>query len=49
MSWDSRYFISGLEAWSPLTSSGFAIVGDSITDGRGSDTDENDRYALLST
>ncbi|KAI0734866.1 SGNH hydrolase-type esterase domain-containing protein [Fomitopsis betulina] len=41
------YFISGLEAWSPATSSGFAIVGDSITDGRASDTDGNDRWPDL--
>lgn len=38
-----RYFISGVEAWLPSESSGFAIIGDSITDGRGSTTNGNDR------
>ncbi|KAK0625662.1 hypothetical protein DIS24_g11015 [Lasiodiplodia hormozganensis] len=50
------YFISTLDAWvaSPPSSSSppgtLAIVGDSITDGRGSTTDGNDRWpdALLS-
>ena len=41
-----RYFVSAIEAWTPPGSRAFAIVGDSITDGRGSDTDSNDRYAL---
>ena len=39
----SRFFISAVEAWVPKTTSSFAIVGDSITDGRGSDTDQNNR------
>ncbi|KAH9843624.1 extracellular GDSL-like lipase/acylhydrolase [Rhodofomes roseus] len=38
------FFLSAIEAWPPLTTSGWVIVGDSITDGRGSDTDENNRY-----
>ncbi|KAI0029199.1 SGNH hydrolase [Vararia minispora EC-137] len=37
------YFLSAVEAWVPKTSRAFAVVGDSITDGRGSDTDGNDR------
>lgn len=40
------YFISALEAYLPTseTSGALAIVGDSITDGRGSTTDRNDRW-----
>ncbi|KAL9094520.1 MAG: hypothetical protein Q9165_003079 [Trypethelium subeluteriae] len=41
------YFLSAVEAWSPQDSRAFAIVGDSITDGRGSDTDGNDRWPDL--
>ncbi|KAK8055544.1 hypothetical protein PG993_000771 [Apiospora rasikravindrae] len=42
---DHWYFISGLEAWLPRsTTSALAIVGDSITDGRGSTTNQNDRW-----
>ena len=37
------YYLTAVEAWVPPTSRAFAIVGDSITDGRGSDTDGNDR------
>ncbi|KAG9035488.1 hypothetical protein FRB95_011194 [Tulasnella sp. JGI-2019a] len=33
-----------LEVWAPSSSSAFAIVGDSITDGRASDNNENDRW-----
>lgn len=40
------FFISALEVWSPPSVRSFAIVGDSITDGRGSTTDGNDRYDL---
>ena len=42
-----RYFISTLDAWVPTTVSTVALVGDSITDGRGSDTDKNDRWPDL--
>lgn len=42
-----RYFISTIEALLPETYHGCAIIGDSITDGRGSDTNENNRYPLL--
>ncbi|KAI0029128.1 SGNH hydrolase [Vararia minispora EC-137] len=41
------YFLSAVEAWVPKTSRSFAVVGDSITDGRGSDTDGNDRWPDL--
>ncbi|PPQ98583.1 hypothetical protein CVT26_013765 [Gymnopilus dilepis] len=41
------FFISAVEAWVPKTTSSFAIVGDSITDGRGSDTDQNNRWPDL--
>lgn len=42
-----RYLISGVEAWLPSRSSGFVIIGDSITDGRGSTTNANDRYEFF--
>ncbi|KAL0578235.1 hypothetical protein V5O48_003772 [Marasmius crinis-equi] len=38
------YFLSALEAWSPPTTRAFMIIGDSITDGRGSTTNGNDRW-----
>lgn len=38
-----RYFLSAVEVWAPLNSGAIAMVGDSITDGRGSDTDRNNR------
>lgn len=40
------YFISAVEAYLPTSSSpgALSIVGDSITDGRGSTTDRNDRW-----
>ncbi|KAJ4523684.1 hypothetical protein HRR83_000331 [Exophiala dermatitidis] len=41
------YFISAVEAWSPPEYRTFAILGDSITDGRGSDTDKNNRWPDL--
>lgn len=41
------YFVSGVEAWAPQNSSAFIILGDSITDGRGSDDDKNDRWPDL--
>ncbi|KAJ6124537.1 Extracellular GDSL-like lipase/acylhydrolase [Penicillium samsonianum] len=44
---DHWYLISGVEAWLPSESSGFAIIGDSITDGRGSTTNGNDRWPDL--
>ncbi|KAL9620931.1 MAG: hypothetical protein Q9160_004584 [Pyrenula sp. 1 TL-2023] len=41
------YFLSAIEAWSPQSTRAFAIVGDSITDGRGSDTNGNNRWPDL--
>ncbi|KDR70252.1 hypothetical protein GALMADRAFT_255141 [Galerina marginata CBS 339.88] len=38
------YFISALEVWVPSNATAFAIIGDSITDGIGSDTDHNNRW-----
>ncbi|OQD98567.1 hypothetical protein PENVUL_c071G02417 [Penicillium vulpinum] len=44
---DHWYFISGVEARLLSESSAFAIIGDSITDGRGSTTNGNDRWPDL--
>lgn len=41
------YFLSAIEVWVPQTTRAWAIVGDSITDGRGSDTDKNNRWPDL--
>ncbi|KAJ9609609.1 hypothetical protein H2200_005937 [Cladophialophora chaetospira] len=41
------YFLSAVEAWSPRDYRTWAIIGDSITDGRGSDTDKNNRWPDL--
>lgn len=38
------YFISGLEAWSRPHTAAAVMLGDSLTDGRGSTTDGNDRW-----
>ncbi|MDH2430450.1 SGNH/GDSL hydrolase family protein [Sphaerisporangium sp. TRM90804] len=38
------YFLSGLEVWSGPATSAVVVVGDSLTDGRGSTTDGNDRW-----
>jgi lysophospholipase L1-like esterase len=38
------YFISGAEVWARPTAAGVAVIGDSLTDGRGSDTNGNDRW-----
>jgi lysophospholipase L1-like esterase len=38
------YFLSGAEMWSRPAVAAVAIVGDSLTDGRGSTTDGNDRW-----
>ena len=37
------YFISAVEAWAPKNHSAWIILGDSITDGRGSTDDANNR------
>jgi lysophospholipase L1-like esterase len=44
----ARYFLSTVETWSPPSYRAFSIIGDSITDGRGSDTDKNNRFAYIS-
>lgn len=41
---DHWYFLSGVEAWSPGVTAAAAFVGDSLTDGRGSTTNGNDRW-----
>jgi lysophospholipase L1-like esterase len=41
---DHWYFLSGLEVWSRHSTAAVAIVGDSLTDGRGSTTNMNNRW-----
>jgi len=41
---DHWYFLTGLDVMAPTTSQAIAILGDSITDGRGSTTNGNDRW-----
>ncbi|SNS25097.1 Lysophospholipase L1 [Streptosporangium subroseum] len=41
---DHWYFLSALEVWSKHTTAAAAIVGDSLTDGRGSTTNMNNRW-----
>ncbi|KAI1841868.1 hypothetical protein JX265_010822 [Neoarthrinium moseri] len=41
------YFVSVVEAWAPRTSSALVILGDSITDGRGSTDNANNRWPDL--
>ncbi|KAL5328099.1 hypothetical protein ACEPPN_005807 [Leptodophora sp. 'Broadleaf-Isolate-01'] len=41
------YFATVIEAWAPKNASAFIILGDSITDGRGSDDDMNNRWPDL--
>ncbi|KAF8200192.1 SGNH hydrolase-type esterase domain-containing protein [Pholiota molesta] len=41
------YFLSAVEAFVPQSSGALALIGDSITDGRGSDTDKNNRWPDL--
>ncbi|MEE1939752.1 SGNH/GDSL hydrolase family protein [Streptomyces sp. TRM 70361] len=41
---DHWYFLSGIEAWSRPSTRAVAIVGDSLTDGRGSTTNANNRW-----
>ncbi|KAI1077932.1 SGNH hydrolase [Whalleya microplaca] len=41
------YFLSAVEAWVPLTMSALVILGDSITDGRGSTDNANNRWPDL--
>ncbi|MEV6260226.1 SGNH/GDSL hydrolase family protein [Streptomyces sp. NPDC051784] len=44
---DHWYFLSGVEVWSRSTSSAAVVLGDSLTDGRGSTTNMNDRWPDL--
>ncbi|KAG9253181.1 SGNH hydrolase-type esterase domain-containing protein [Emericellopsis atlantica] len=41
------YFASAIEAWKPRTTSSLIVLGDSITDGRGSTDNENNRWPNL--
>ena len=41
------YFLSSIEAWVPKSAGSLLIVGDSITDGRGSETNKNNRWPDL--
>jgi lysophospholipase L1-like esterase len=41
---DKWFLISSIQAWLPPTHTSLAIVGDSITDGRGSTTNGNNRW-----
>jgi len=38
------YFLSGVEVWADENTHGVVMLGDSLTDGRGSTTNENDRW-----
>ena len=41
---DHWYFISGIDVMAPANAKAVAIIGDSITDGRGTDTNGNNRW-----
>lgn len=41
---DHWYFLSGVEVFSPRGTAGAVMLGDSLTDGRGSTTNGNDRW-----
>ncbi|MFC8536384.1 SGNH/GDSL hydrolase family protein [Streptomyces sp. NPDC057249] len=41
---DHWYLLSGVEVWARKTTSATAVLGDSLTDGRGSTTNGNDRW-----
>ncbi|KAI1760007.1 SGNH hydrolase [Hypoxylon sp. FL1150] len=41
------YFLSAIEAWAPRTTAALVILGDSITDGRGSTDNANNRWPDL--
>lgn len=43
------YFVTDVEAWSPKNTTALVILGDSITDGRGSDDDTNNRFVVCAT
>ncbi|MEU3415670.1 SGNH/GDSL hydrolase family protein [Streptomyces sp. NPDC006658] len=44
---DHWYFLSGLEVWSKPAASATVVLGDSLSDGRGSTTNGNDRWPNL--
>ncbi|MQY11174.1 hypothetical protein SRB5_12880 [Streptomyces sp. RB5] len=44
---DHWYFLSGVEVFAPGHASAVAVLGDSLTDGRGSTTNGNDRWPDL--
>ncbi|EWM18871.1 SGNH/GDSL hydrolase family protein [Kutzneria sp. 744] len=41
---DHWYFLSGLDVWAPPHTGAAVLLGDSLTDGRGSTTNGNDRW-----
>lgn len=41
------YYVSVIEVWAPKTTTALVILGDSITDGRGSDDDKNNRFVIF--
>ncbi|MFE2968492.1 SGNH/GDSL hydrolase family protein [Streptomyces sp. NPDC059340] len=41
---DHWYFLSGVETWSPRATAAAVLLGDSLTDGRGSTTNLNNRW-----
>jgi lysophospholipase L1-like esterase len=41
---DHWYFLSAVETWSPARTRATVVLGDSLTDGRGSTTNHNDRW-----
>ncbi|TDD78987.1 SGNH/GDSL hydrolase family protein [Actinomadura darangshiensis] len=41
---DHWYFLSGLEVWAQQATAAAVVLGDSLTDGRGSTTNMNDRW-----
>ncbi|MFI7639042.1 SGNH/GDSL hydrolase family protein [Nonomuraea sp. NPDC049400] len=41
---DHWYFLSGIEVWSKPATATLALLGDSLTDGRGSTTNQNNRW-----
>jgi len=44
---DHWYVLSGLDVWADARASAIVVLGDSITDGRGSTTNKNDRWPNL--
>ena len=41
---DSWYYVSGMDVMATASAKGIVAIGDSITDGRGTDTNKNDRW-----